>query len=984
MPGLLLFKASASPAPTPLPVMLSLRQLRSTLSRIAPLLVCFCAAFITHGTATAFAAEATPIDFSSAAYANNTAPIPAVPGRLEISPPAANADGSLPDATPLIQSALDALAALPPDASGFRGALILRPGTYRIHGQLRIHTSGTVLRGHDATLIAAGQDRRTLIDIRGRDDRQLGPALAITDKTVPAGATHLTLADTSSLSAGQRIVIRRPSTKEWIADIGMDKFTGSFKDQRLDWHPGTRDLEWERTITALDRSTGQLTLDAPITTTLEQRFGAGTVHTFSWPGRLDQVGIEGLTCVSEYDTAHPADEEHAWIALSLDHVENAWIRNVTARHFVSAAVWLGASTRAITVQDCRSEAPISENAGWRRFAFYIGGQQTLVQRCTADQAREAFLVGLCSAGPNVFLGCTATNALADSGSIESFASGALFQNVQIAGASINLSPIGPRYQGAGLIADNCSIAGTEFAPRLPSHPRAPLPSDTSPSTIHHPPSASVTSPTSPPIGHWSLVNGHFIRDNVAVFASSSSNAWWKGQTVPARARTLGWHFARWAPGRIGPGLTEDLAELATRLAAADQRIAQVWPGLWYDRRRDDHKTDTRADSEVWAPFYEMPWARSGTGTAADGLSKFDLTKFNPWYWSRLRDFTRECATRGIVVYHHFYNHHNLVEAAAHWADFPWRAANCIQETGFPEPPPFTKNGSRIGIVADFYDVTHPVRRELHRAYIWHGLDVLADAPNAIHTVGFQFAGPLTFQQFFIDTVADWEKARGRQVRLALNTSKSITDAILADAPRAAHIDAIDQRYWQYLPDGTLFAPHTDGEKAFREDRTAAFGKDLIPHGTPELVYKQIREYRDRFPEKLVLTHHAGQGPVPILMAGAYPLLNDFSAAQPLKIDRDDRALFAFLRENFADALPSLMPRSDLADENTWCLADETARTVILYSAAGDTITLRRPLFPRSRMALWFNPANGQTQLATLDANLCLAKPTSAAWLLFVR
>jgi hypothetical protein len=931
----------------------------------------------------AFSAEATPIDFSSAGYANNAAPIPATPGRFEVSPPAPAADGSLPDATTLIQSALDAIAALPVQPDGFRGALVLRPGTYKISGQLRIHTSGTVLRGHDATLIAAGQDRRTLIDIRGRDDRQLGPALAIADKTVPAGSTQLTLSSLDGLTIGQRIVIRRPSTKEWISAIGMDQFTGSFKAQRLDWHPGTRDLEWERTITALDASTNRITLDAPITTTLEQRFGGGTVHAFTWPGRLSHIGIEGLTCVSEF--TRPTDEEHSWIAISLDHVENAWIRNVTARHFVSAAVWLGAGTRAITVQDCRSEAPVSENVGWRRFAFYIGGQHTLVQRCTADQAREAFLIGLCSGGPNVFLDCTATNAHADSGSIESFASGALFQNVQIAGAAINLAPIDARYQGAGIVTDSTSVVGPELTPRLPTHPRTPLPSDSTPTTHYQLPatSSASTASTPPSTGHWLLVNGHFLFNNRALFASSSSNAWWKGQTIPARAKTLGWHFARWAPGRIGPGLTEDLAELAERLAAADQRIAQVWPGLWYDRRRDDHKTEKRTDSEVWAPFYEMPWARSGTGTAADGLSKYDLTKFNPWYWSRLREFTRECSARGIVVYHHFYNHHNLVEAAAHWADFPWRPANCIQETGFPEPPPYKNNGRRIGIVADFYDITHPVRRDLHRAYIFHGLDVLADEPNVIHTAAFQFAGPLTFQQFFIDTVADWEKTRSRKARLALNTSKSITDAILADAPRAAHIDAIDQRYWQYLPDGTLFAPHTDGEKAFREDRTAAFGKDLIPHGMPELVYKQIREYRDRFPEKMVLTHHAGHGPIPILMAGAYPLLNDFAAAQPLKIDRDDRALFAFLREHAADLLPQLSPASDIATD-AWVLAGKDRRTILLYSPAGETITLCEPLYPRARLTLWFDPATGKTVPATLDNSLTLTKPTAAPWLLFIR
>ena len=935
------------------------------------------------------AAPAAPIDFSRVGYANGLE-IPAVPARFEVSPLPPTADSPLPDATPAIQAALDAVAALPLDADGFRGAVILRPGTYRINGQLRIRASGTVLRGRDATLIAAGQDRRTLIDIRGGADRQFGPAIAITDKTVPAGSALLTVTSTAEVTAGQRILIRRPSTKEWIASIGMDQFTGAFKDQRLDWHPGTRDLEWERRVIGIDPATNTLTLDAPITTALEQRFGGGTVHTFTWPGRLSHIGVEGLTCISEFDASHPADEEHAWMAISLDHVENAWVREITARHFVSAAVWLGAGTRAITVQDCHSEVPVSENAGWRRFAFYIGGQQTLVRRCTADQAREAFLVGLCSAGPNVFLDCTATNAFADSGSIESFASGALFENVKIDGASLNAGPLGPRYQGAGITTDNVlQIPGFSPITASPSHlanfTRFPIPQD-------FPGNPAVkTAPIPEPlplakVPAFALRNGYLTVDDHALFATATSNAWWKGQTIPARAEKLGWHFARWASGRIGPGLTEDLAALADRFAAADQRLAHVWPGLWYDRRRDDHETKPRTDTEVWAPFFEMPWARSGIGTASDGLSKFDLTKFNPWYWQRLREFTTECATRGIFVYHHFYNHHNLVESASHWVDFPWRSANCLQETGFAEPPTTTDNGRRIGIVTEFYDVTLPVRRELHRAYIWHGLDVLADHPNVIHTAGFQFAGPLTFQQFFLDTVADWERARGRRALIALNTSKAITDAILADSARASHVAVIDQRYWQYLADGTLFAPHTDGDKAFREDRAAAFGKDAIPAGTPELVYKQVRAYRDRFPDKPILTAHAGCGPIPILMAGgAYPLLNDFATTQPAKANRADSALFAFLREHLAGALPTLKPHDHLA-ENAWCLTDEARTTFLFCSLTGDTLTLEQPLpTPRTFTAFWFNPATGAMLPVEISASAThIRKPDAATWLFLLQ
>jgi hypothetical protein len=743
--------------------------------------------------------------------------------------------------------------------------------------------------------------------------------------------------------------------------------------------------------------------------TLEAKYGGATVHTLAWPSRVHDIGIEGLALRSEFDPANPQDEEHAWIGIQIEATENAWVRDVTVKNFVSAAVWLGASTKAITVQDCRSEAPVGADAGWRRFGFYVGGQLILVQGCTANAARQPFLAGLCSAGPNVFLDCTADHATGDSGSIESWASGLLFDHVKIEGGDLVLGNLGERWQAAGWNAANSLVwncTARKIAvenppgatnlnlsdPAKPSLYRAQLaarlgtitetkkqkPAISSQNTPSLPPQAPSFRPQSSGSAPLVVAGGHFTLGGKALFGTATSNAWWKGQTIPARAADLGWSATRWAPGRNGPGLTEDLAELAARLAANGNSLVQVWPGLWYDRRRDDHLTVTRENADVWAPFYEGPWARSGQGRAADGLSKYDLTKFNPWYWNRLREFATECARHDMILYHHFYNHHNLVEAAAHWAEFPWRPASCLQETGFPEPPPFTNNGSHIGVVSEFYDISQPVRREMHRLFIWHGLDALADQPNVVHTLAFQFAGPLSFQQFFLDTVAEWQTARGKRMHIALNTSKAITDAILADPVRAPLVDVIDQRYWQYLADGSLFAPDSGGERAFREDRTAAFGKDAVPPGTPELVYKQVREYRDRFPAKAIIAGHAGQGPIPILMAGgALPLLADYSAAQPLKADRDDRALINFIREHLSSVLADMQPRDVGAD--AWCLADEKENHLLYYSLAGEQLRFGQSFSAKNSSGLWFDLKTGATQPAELKDGPTITKPTTGAW-----
>jgi hypothetical protein len=964
------------------------------------------------------AADSSPIDFSHAGYAGGGVPIPEVSAKFHVEPTGG-------DDTLAIQGALDAVAALPPDATGFRGAVLLRPGKYKVNGSLHFRASGTVLRGQGATLIATGSSRRTVIRVHGDPaHRTLSAATNVTGD-VPAGARTLNLESVGNLKVGAQVVVRRPSTKEWIQAIAMDQFTGSFKDARLDWWPGSRDLEWVRTVTDVDEAAKKVTFDAPLTMALETRYGGATVQEVTWATRLRNVGIENLSCESEYDSTRPSDEEHAWICISLDDVEDAWVRDVSVKHFVSAAVWIGAGARRTTVQDVTCESPIAENGGWRRHAFYTRGQQGLFLRCVARDAREAFVAGLCSAGPNVFLECTATRALADSGSFESWATGALFDLVTIDGAGIALGNLGERWQGAGWNAANSVVwncradslrvespptaqnslhpspaTATAADPRAPvgslyrdqlirrlGKPaaeaalmkKAPASAQTAGETRAAPPAAA---PAPLPSKRFKIEKGQFTFDGFPLFAGGSSNAWWKGQTVPARAASLGFHPMRWAPGLEGPGLTENLPQLVRSLAQKEARLVHLWPGLWYDRRRDDHRTVTRENAEVWAPFYELPWARSGQGTAVDGLSKFDLEKFNPWYFERLREFTRLAAAEGVVVYHHLYNHHNLVEAAAHWAEFPWRSANCLQDTGFAEPPAYENGGKRVGIVAEFYDVSHPVRRDLHRRYIRHCLDQLQEFDNVIHTVAFQFAGPQSFQDFFLDVVAEWQKERSRKLNIALNTSKTITDTVMADPARRGLVNVVDQRYWQYLPDGTLFAPHSDGKLAFREQRAQAFGKDAVPAGTPELVYRQVREYSEKYPDVAVLANHAGQGPIPILMArGAYPLIGDFAAAQPLKTERDDRALFAFLRDRVGRAKLDLQPVVGMPP-GSWALA--AAGKWLVYSSTGDAVERPKPLTGKSFEGWWFNPRTGETLPLTPSTEALLKKPSEGAWLVWLQ
>ncbi|HEX7316360.1 MAG TPA: DUF6298 domain-containing protein [Pyrinomonadaceae bacterium] len=968
------------------------------------------------------------IDFSHAGYGSGGVARPEVPAALRVRPTGG-------DDTALIQAALERVASSPADARGWRGAVLLDGGTFRVARQLRLRASGVVLRGRDVkltTVVATGRSRRALIEVGGEEAPTVGASLRVVDEKVPAGALTLTLESVEGLAPGDRVVVRRPSTKEWIEALGMNRAEGAFADQRLHWTPGSRDLVWDRTVASVDAGSKRVTLDAPITTALERRYGGGTLAKVTANEPVRQVGIEDLTLVSEFDRSNPKDEEHAWIGVKLDNVEDAWVHNVTARHFAGSAVRVGPRGRRVTVDRCRYEAPVSEVGGYRRQGFFVEGQQVLVRSCRSESGTNDFAVGFTAAGPNVFLDCESKNSLGPSGSFESWASGVLYERVRINGAALRVTKDMARSQGDGWTAANSVVWnceaqqietwGPDDAPNVVKRSTQPL-YETQQSKrldvaiadlgLRIADSKSGRTNGRRPVKLFStrapssirnrqsqirnrrpldIVNGRFVIDGRAVWGEMLNGAWWKGQVSPLVARQAsGASITRFVPGRVGAGLTEDLEQLAERMLREGTPFYNGGPGLWYERRRDAHTITAQPDANVWAPFYEMPWARSGKGKAWDGLSKYDLTRFNPWYFERTREFAQVCERKGLVYYHSLYNTHNLLETAAHWVDFPWRPANNVNDTGLPEPPPLEARNT-VHVANQFYDAKDPRRRALHRAFILHTLDVLGERPNVVLTLGFQFAGPLAFQQFFLDTVAEWQRRKGRRVRVALITSKDITDAILADPARSRLVSVIDARYWQYRPDGKLWAPEGGRNLAFREMIAAEFKRsgDAPPDTTPAQVYRQVREYRDRFPEKAVVAWHSGAGPIPILMAGgAQALMRNPAAGQSQGQRYENPLLDAFAREHLSSILMRMSPRDGLLEDaaNNWCLADARGDSVLVYTLAGASFTLARALPRQTYVGLWFDPRTGRTSpldaTHSWDKGTTVSKPSGEDWLLLL-
>jgi hypothetical protein len=833
-------------------------------------------------------------DFSGAGYAGGGVAWPHVPVRVAVGPVSG-------DAERWVQAAIDYVASLPADARGFRGAVQIAAGRYTIAGQLKIRASGVVLRGAGSgptgtVLVAAGTGRRALIELGGTDSRKnAGVQFTVADSYVPVGATTLSLVQLDhGLSPGMSITLERPSPGEWIQAVGMDVAPGR---QPYTWKPGAFNVRWDRVVAAVDGR--KITLDAPLTVALESRYGGATVQAYIQSGYIQNAGIENLRCESAFDAANVVDEDHAWNAIDLHAAKDVWVADVTAVHFASSVVQVGAKVARVTVQDCVSLAPVAERGGYRRMAFHTRGQQTLFLRCTAEQGGNDFTVGYLAAGPNVFLECAARETQGFSGSIGSWASGVLYDGAQIDGGSLRLDNLETWNQGVGWAAANAMLWNSsasvvivrqppgahnwavgvwgqflgdgawsqvnEFAKPVSLYraqlqercgqaalsvlaPRRYSIDETAPRIESVQPHLSLAqSPKAPgsAVRTLALVDGWLTVGGSPLQGKQSETAWWLGRLEPSRAGDFGAAITRFAPGRTGTGLTDEIAAVATAMERNGQVAFRHHYGLWYDRRRIDHQLIRRPDGDVYPPFYEQPFTRSGQGKAWDGLSRYDLTKYNPWYFSRLREFATEAHARGLVLVNEMYFQHNLIESAAHWMDSPWRSANNINATDFVEPPPVT--GDTIKMADAFYDITHPIRRELHRSYIRHCLSNLSDEPNVIHTLSAENSGPLSFMQFWIDVIAEWERETGLHPLISLSAPKDVQDAILADPTRAATIDVIDLTYWWRTERGDEFAPRGGLSLAPRQhERLWKGGKP-----TAASIARMAREYREKFPGKAV-------------------------------------------------------------------------------------------------------------------------------------
>jgi hypothetical protein len=379
------------------------------------------------------------LDFSHAGYKGGGVLIPDIPVVKTISP----IEG---DNTAHIQNALFEIGFMPKDSEGFRGALLLTAGKYEIRGTINSGFDGVVLRG-----VGDGDDpaTNTIFWATGNSPNQRTVLIAgggastkwreevpntrtnITSDSVLVGDNVFEVEDASKFSIGDNIIIYHPCTAEWLAAIDSGGtfwyLPGAEPGVDLPWSVGSQPIVYNRFIT--DIQGNSITIDAPVFNHLIRSISQSYIYKYSRSGLRTQIGIENLRI--DIETKGGADEAHAWTAIDLFQIEDAWVRDCTMLHFGHSGVRTNTATR-ITVENCEALDPVSQIEGERRYNFnvYTASQQVLFKSCHASNGRHHYVSnGTSWTSGCVFLDCTSEGAYTSSEGHRRWSTGILYDNL---------------------------------------------------------------------------------------------------------------------------------------------------------------------------------------------------------------------------------------------------------------------------------------------------------------------------------------------------------------------------------------------------------------------------------------------------------------------------------------------------------------------------------------------------------------------------
>ena len=345
---------------------------------------------------------------------------------------------------------------------------------------------------------------------------------------------------------------------------------------------------------------------------------------------------------------------------------------------------------------------------------------------------------------------------------------------------------------------------------------------------------------------------------------------------------------------------------------------------------------------AWAPwtpdkilFEPTIYMRTGPGPAMDGGQRFDLKKFNPAYFARMRDRIVDCRNRGIYCAVQLFQGFSVNKPHAcgdqTWAGHPYNKQNNINGI----------DGDRNGDGELDYD--QPAVREVQTAYLAKIVETVAGLANVLYEV-MNEGGNKEWDWWVVDTVHKMESDRGYRHPVGLTGAGSETMEEMLASP-ADWISPFGGKF-QWEP------PVWDGKKVSVNDTDHLWGHG----GTVAWAWKSFTRGHNTL---LMDAWDAIAGaPCPEVNWGpraGYPLRN---------LNRRDDPTWEPVRKalghtrSYADRmdLTAAMPSAEIATTG-YCLANPE-REFLVYLPEGDFVTVDLSRVKGRLRAEWMHPVEG--------------------------
>jgi len=172
----------------------------------------------------------------------------------------------------------------------------------------------------------------------------------------------------------------------------------------------------------------------------------------------------------------------------------------------------------------------------------------------------------------------------------------------------------------------------------------------------------------------------------------------------------------------------------------------------------------------------MPYARTGPGNAQDGKPKYDLTKFEPQYFERLRSRVAAARDRGIYVSIMLFEGYGVQFYKNAWQGHPFGGANNVN--GIEADA----NGDGMGM--EVHELGNPRVTAAQEAYVRKVIDTVNDLDNVLYEISNENHPPSTeWQYHMIRFIHEYEKGKPRQHPVGMTFQyKGGSNQTLLDSP----------------------------------------------------------------------------------------------------------------------------------------------------------------------------------------------------------